>query len=103
MSFDFKNRDEVGTVEDFCINANRQYGIPVNVIDFDCVHHSSYVSEKYYRDSYLKQLEYINKKYPNDLYGGTVTTIGGKILPYMSSEEFWLLKIRYELITGKKL
>lgn len=90
-------------VEDFCISAKKRYGVLTEVCCFNCAHHSSYTSEKYYSKRYLKQLEYINKKYPDEIYGGTVTPIGGRILPSMSEREFALFRIRRELLTGKKL
>lgn len=89
--------------EEFCIHASREYGIAVEALEFDCAHHSAYAKEKYISRRYLKQLQYMNRKYPNEVYGGTVTAIGGKVLPKMSEDEFRMYKIRQELLTGKKL
>ena len=89
--------------EDFCISANRDHGIPVEAVRFDCAHHSSYAKVKYISQRYLKQLEYINQKYPDSVYGGTVTPVGKKILPAMTDNEFYAFLIRQELLTGKKL
>lgn len=90
-------------VEDFCINAKKKFNIDTEVVYFDCAHYSIAVSEIYYTNRYLKQLKYINQKYPNDIYGGTVSLIGGKLLPKMSDKEFTIFRIRYETKTGKKL
>lgn len=90
-------------VEDFCIDAAKEHGVGISALSFDCAHHSSYVSEKYCRNSYLDRLKYINSKYPNDIYGGTVTPIGGKALPQMNDREMLMFAIRHEMKTGKKL
>lgn len=89
--------------EDFCIHASRNFGIPVETVSFDCAHHSSYAKEQFISRRYIKQLDYINHKYPDSVYGGTVTEIGGKPLPAMSDSEFQVFRIRQEILTGKKL
>lgn len=89
-------------VEDLCIRAAKEHGIPVEAVCFDCAHHSGYVKETNYSRRYLKQLQYINQKYPDEVYGGTVTAVGGKILPSMTNKEFHMYLIRQELLTGKK-
>lgn len=90
-------------VEDFCIQAKKNHGIHIFALYFDCAHHSGYAKEKNYSNRYLEQLKYINQKYPDEVYGGTVTSVGGKILPLMNNREFHMYVIRQELLTGKKL
>lgn len=90
-------------VEDFCIHAGRDFGIPIETVSFECAHHSSYAKEQFISRRYIKQLDYVNCKYPDHVYGGTVTNIGGKVLPVMSDSEFQIFRIRQEILTGKKL
>ncbi|MDX1919136.1 MAG: hypothetical protein SFU25_00200 [Candidatus Caenarcaniphilales bacterium] len=61
-------------VEDFCINAKENYAIQSFVFPFNCEHWSSgNITERYYQN-----LGYLNQKYPNALYAGSCSFIGGK-------------------------
>ena len=54
-------------VEDFCINAKENHGIPSHILSLKCQHWSNgNVSERYYH-----QETYLNKKYPHCCYTGT--------------------------------
>lgn len=77
-------------VEDFCINAKKQYKIPSYAIRLESCHWSGYhITPK----SYYQSLEYINQKYPNDSFGGTVSPIGGAKIPIASAKECIIYKL----------
>lgn len=63
--------------EDFCANAMVSHGVKTLALNLDCVHHST-------RDKlppqYFESLEYLNRKYPNDAFGGTCSYVGGSKL-----------------------
>lgn len=59
--------------EDFCINAKEQHGIITKAIQLDCEHWSGgNVTQRYYNG-----LKYVNDKYPDAIYSGTCSLIGG--------------------------
>lgn len=64
-------------IEDFCINSKKTHGILSYSLKFLSCHWSGYHNIP---PSYYESLEYVNKKYPNDIYSGTVSLIGGKKL-----------------------
>ena len=68
-------------VEDFCISAKLKYNILSYVINVTSCHHSNAgfeCSKGTIPEEYTKTLSYVNQKYPNFLFGGTVSYIGGK-------------------------
>lgn len=89
--------------EDFCLKAQKDFGIPVEVTGITCVHHSSDLGQKECGERYSKALAYLNEKYKEELFGGTVSPIGGKDLPIMTDSEFAMYRIRYELKTNQKM
>jgi hypothetical protein len=64
-------------VEDFCIQAKEQYGILSKILPLPSVHKSSH---KVIPESYLRKLDYINAKWPQCVFAGTSTWIGGDIV-----------------------
>jgi glycosyltransferase involved in cell wall biosynthesis len=64
-------------VEDLCIGSLLSHNIETNLIDIKCCHwsNSGYIPVSL---SYYKTLEYVNKKYPHHVFGGTMSRIGGK-------------------------
>ena len=82
-------------VEDFCINANKKYSINTYAIKLQCIHNSN-TGLKSLPLSYYIALDYLNNKYPNDLYGGICSLIGGKEFTYMSVEKMLFSKLRYK-------
>lgn len=90
-------------VEDFCISAGKLHYINTEALFFDCMHHSSYVTRKTYTERYLKQIDYLNKKYPDDVFGSTVVPIGGRTVSVMTDQEKTVFLLRYKLKTGKDL
>ena len=82
-------------VEDFCIQANK-LGIKSYATGFDSCHWSGY---HVVPDSYYESLKYINNKYPDSLYSGTCSIIGGK--PFdcepMDPKDYLLFKMRQKL------
>lgn len=63
-------------VEDFCINAKVKHDIESQVVKIECCHHSD-AGFKEPPQSYWNMLEYVNKKYPDKIFAGTVSPIGG--------------------------
>ena len=60
-------------VEDFCISSLLNHNIKSYTVNINCCHWSGYhITPK----SYFKSLEYINSKYKNHLFAGTVSMIG---------------------------
>ena len=64
-------------VEDFCISAKLKYNIPSYVIDIKSCHYSS-AGFGFIPKGYFESLKYINNKYPDNLFAGTISLIGGK-------------------------
>lgn len=79
-------------VEDFCINA-KKYGIQTHVVKIQCCHHSD-AGFKEPPKSYLHMLDYLNKKYPNMMYAGICSPIGGKDVPIATDKDQVLAKLR---------
>ncbi|CUH42685.1 hypothetical protein [Ruegeria atlantica] len=70
--------DEVLTfdlyAEDFCINAQENFGVPVMVLPVEFQHYSKgYVTERYWRG-----IKHLGEKYPNVGVPGSCSFIGGK-------------------------
>lgn len=65
-------------VEDFCINAFLSHNIKSYVVGIKCCHHSDAGYSKTVAPEYMESLEYLNEKYPNDIFAGVITYIGGK-------------------------
>lgn len=82
-------------IEDMCIGAKQKYGINSYAIKLDCCHWSGYhVTPKSYYDS----LKYINHKYPDGLWGGTVSLIGGKDIEVASEKDILFHKLRQGIL-----
>ncbi len=59
--------------EAFCIEAKEKYGVSTQVIQIDCEHWSGgNITQRYYNG-----LKYLNLKYPDSIYSGTISLIGG--------------------------
>lgn len=85
-------------IEDMCINSKLKYGINSYAINIDCCHWSGYhLIPKSYYDSLL----YINQKYPDGVWGGTVSLIGGKKVVLASEKETLFYKLRKVGTIGK--
>ncbi|GHV86058.1 hypothetical protein AGMMS50230_16660 [Spirochaetia bacterium] len=80
-------------VEDFCISALLNHGIETNICKIKCCHWSDagYIS---FHPRYNNMLKYVNKKYPNHAFGGTVSVIGGKEITILSPQERLLKQLR---------
>mgnify|MGYP002521133433 CR=1 FL=1 len=78
-------------VEDICINSKQKYDINSYTIKLDCCHWSGYHITP---TSYYESLNYINNKYPNNLYAGTVSFIGNKKYVEASSKDIVFYKLR---------
>ena len=78
--------------EDFSINAKKIYSVSSYALKLYCCHWSGYHS--YTPASYYESLNYLLKKYPNDVYGGTVSFIGGKEIKKMGQKEELLFRLR---------
>ena len=76
---------------DFAI---KNYNIQSVLLKIDCCHWSGYHINP---PSYFETLEYINKKYPDDLYGGTCSPIGGLNYRFATLKEAMLYKARKNL------
>jgi len=87
-------------VEDFCINAKLKYGIESYTSPMECCHWSGYHVTP---PSYYKSLEYINQKYPDGTYGGTVSLIGKKgDYEYPTMQEVLIYRMRQKHLTLTK-
>lgn len=64
--------------EDFCINALLSHDIKTYAIGIACCHHSDAGFTTDIFQGYKEALAYFNTKYPNHLFGGTVSCIGGE-------------------------
>ena len=80
-------------VEDFCIHAWLSHGIKSYATALRCCHHSDAGYAKTVPAEYMKNLEYLDKKYPNDSFAGVITYIGGKKLEKCPPQEI----IRYKM------
>ncbi len=80
-------------VEDFCINVRKKYNILSKAIDLFACHWSD-AGYKTNPPSYYKSLEYINRKYFNDAFNGTVSVIGGKEIEIATAKEVVFFKLR---------
>lgn len=72
-------------VEDFCINAKESYGIESKILNVRCCHWNQ-ADNMIDRDDYFDDLDYCNNKYPDKLYAGIVTLIGGRSTTTMASQ-----------------
>ena len=77
-------------VEDFCINAKRNYNIISYAKKIECCHWCGWHDDL---TLYNQTLKYINKKYPNDIYGGTMSVIGDKRVEKATTKEILLHKL----------
>ena len=77
-------------VEDFCINAKLNHRIDSYVIKIDCCHwsNSGYLGTP--TQSYFNSLKYLDSKYSNQIFGGTVSSIGGKMVEKANFKEILL-------------
>lgn len=73
-------------VEDFCINSKLKYNIETQVIKIECCHHSD-AGFKTIPDSYWNMLKYLNKKYPDEIFAGIISPIGGKKVELATEKE----------------
>lgn len=73
-------------VEDFCINARVKHDIKTQVVKIECCHHSD-AGFKEPPQSYWNMLEYVNKKYPDKIFAGTISPIGGKKIEIATEQE----------------
>lgn len=65
--------------EAFSIEAKEKYQINTFAIQVNCEHWSEgNIGERYY-----KGINYLNNKYPNSLYAGTCSLIGGKMIEFI--------------------
>ena len=81
--------------EDFSIFAKENYQIPSYALNYRCCHWSGY--HTCMPKSYYESLEYINKKYPNSKYAGTMSIIGGKKIEEMKQKEKILFNLRNKI------
>ena len=78
-------------VEDFCFSAKLKYSILSYAITINCCHHSD-AGFGPIPKGYLDSLKYMNNKYPDHLFSGTVSLIGGR--PYEQSNVLDQLRLR---------
>ena len=71
--------------EDFCISAKECHAIESKILNVRCCHWNQ-ADNMNDRDDYFVDLDYCNKKYPNKLYAGVVTLIGGKSSTSMAAQ-----------------
>ena len=67
-------------VEDFCINALLAHHIKTYTVGIACCHHSDagFSKDTPNMPGYQRALTYFNTKYPNQLFAGTVSCLGGE-------------------------
>ena len=67
-------------VEDFCINALLAHHIKTYTAGIACCHHSDvgFTEDTSKTPGYQQALAYFNSKYPNYLFAGTVSCLGGR-------------------------
>lgn len=63
-------------VEDFCINARECYGIQSKILSLKCCHWNQ-IEGLRERPKYYETLEIFNNKYPESLYSGVCSLLGG--------------------------
>ena len=78
-------------VEDFSINAKLKFNIDSFALHFRSCHWSGYHKTP---QSYYESLKYINKKYPNNIFSGTVSIIGGKDFQPANQKDIILYNLR---------
>ena len=78
-------------VEDFCINARKNFDIKSYTIPLYACHWSGYHNIP---ESYYVSLDYLNKKYYQEIYSGTVSLIGGKNFPLATDKDIVFYKLR---------
>ena len=83
-------------VEDFCINAMKSFNIHSCTVNLENTHHSDAGFEAL-PVSYYKSLNYLKNKYPEDIYAGTCSYIGGKKQPIAGYKEALLYKMRSKI------
>ena len=83
-------------IEDFCINSKIKHKIKSFATHIDCCHWSGYHKVP---ASYYDSLNYVNNKYPNILFSGTCSTIGGMKNIYQKAgyKEYMLHKMRQNI------
>lgn len=84
-------------VEDFCINAKKQHAIESYAFRLEACHWSGYHKTP---ASYYQSLDYINAKYPNDYFGGTVSHIGGAKIELANQKECLIFKLARNIKGG---
>lgn len=80
-------------VEDFCINAFKNYNIETNTFYFENTHHSDAGFRELPISYYLSQ-EYLREKYPQDIFAGTCGIIGGGEYVEATSKDIVFYKLR---------
>ena len=83
-------------VEDFCLNAFKNHNIQAYTFSFENTHHSD-AGFKALPVSYYKSLNYLKNKYPDDIFAGTCSYIGGKKQPIAAYKEAMLYKMRSKI------
>ena len=78
--------------EDFSLAAKTTCGVRSYALFLPACHWSGY--HVVTPDSYYESLRYVNSKYPNDVYAGTVSYVGGKNFEIMSDKELIFYKLR---------
>lgn len=86
-------------VEDFSINAKLKYNIASYALHFRACHWSGYHSIP---ASYYATLDYINKKYPDHSFAGTVSIIGGLDIFKANFKDIILHRLRKNIIKSSK-
>ena len=89
-------------IEDFCINAKLKYKISSYAINICCCHHSN-TGWNNIPQSYYDSLKYVNQKYPDKVFAGTVSLIGGKKVVEATKMEILLNKLRQNMELNKTL
>jgi|GEM_PF-473847 len=64
-------------VEDFCINAKLAHNIKSKIVNIKCCHWNQ-LDDISQRPQYFDDLVKLNQKYPDSLFAGVVTLLGGK-------------------------
>ena len=86
-------------VEDFCISAKVKYNINTYATKIKCCHWCGWHDDL---EEYNKTLSILNEKYPNDLFGATVSTIGGKKMEMANPKETMLYNLSKKVRTNAK-
>ena len=80
-------------IEDFCINAFKNFNIETNTFYFENTHHSDAGFRELPMSYYLSQ-EYLREKYPQDIFAGTCGIIGGREYVEATSKDIVFYKLR---------